>query len=179
VHPHPIAANAADEPYVERDAEAALTDLYRVHALRLIRLAYVMLGDRQAAEDVVQEAFAGLYRRWGRLTDHAKAAHYLRSSVVNGCRTVLRRSRPVLELSDLDPAATSAETAVLAGEEQRVLMRAIRRLPGRQREALVLRFYLDEPDAEIARLMGIREGTVRSTTHRALAALGRILGEES
>ena len=179
MHPHPIAASAADEPDVERDAEAALTDLYRVHALRLIRLAYVMLGDRQAAEDVVQEAFAGLYRRWGRLTDHAKAAQYLRSSVMNGCRTVLRRNRPVMELSDLDPAATSAETAVLAGEEQRALMRAIRRLPGRQREALVLRFYLDEPDAEIARLMGIREGTVRSTTHRALVALGRILGEES
>jgi len=68
---------------------------------------------------------------------------------------------------------------VLASEEQRVLMHAIRRLPGRQREALVLRFYLDEPDAEIARLMGISESTVRSTTHRALAALGRILGEES
>ena len=58
-------------------------------------------------------------------------------------------------------------------------MRAIRRLPGRQREALVLRFYLDAPDAEIARLMGIRESTVRSTTHRAIAALGRLLAEES
>jgi len=179
VHPHSTAADAARERDFEPDAEAALTDLYRVHALRLIRLAYVMLGDRQAAEDVVQDAFAGLYRRWGRLTDHAKAVQYLRSCVLNGCRTAIRRTRPVLELVDHDPAEVSAETAALAGEQQRVLMRAIRRLPVRQREALLLRFYLDEPDAEIARLMGIRESTVRSTTHRALAALGRLLGEES
>jgi hypothetical protein len=80
VHSHPIpipiVAAAAAEP--EPDAEAVLTDLYRVHALRLIRLAYVMLGDRQAAEDVVQDAFAGLYRRWGRLSDqmHALGVHW-------------------------------------------------------------------------------------------------------
>jgi RNA polymerase sigma-70 factor (sigma-E family) len=174
-----MAANAAPERDGGREAEAVLTELYRQHALRLIRLAYVMLGDRQAAEDVVQDAFAGLYRRWGRLSEPAKAALYLRSSVLNGCRTAIRRTRPVLELVDLDRPAASAETAVLAGEQQQVLMQAIRRLPGRQREALVLRFYLDEPDAEIARLMGIRESTVRSTTHRALAALGRLLGEQS
>ena len=179
MHPYSTAAERGfrDEP----DAGAALTDLYRLHALPLIRLAYVMLGDRQAAEDVVQDAFAGLYRRWGRLADQTKALQYLRSSVLNGCRTVIRRHRPVLELLDpgLAPADVSAETAMLAGEQQRVLMRAIRRLPGRQREALVLRFYLDAPDAEIARLMGIRESTVRSTTHRAIAALGRLLAEES
>ena len=176
-HPHSPARerDLRDEP----DAEAALTDLYRLHALRLIRLGYVMLGDRQAAEDVVQDAFAGLYRRWGRLADHAKAPQYLRSSVLNGCRSAIRRNRPGMEVLDFDPAVVSAEADVLAGEQQRVLMRAIRRLPRRQREALVLRFYLDEPDAEIARLMGIRESTVRSTTHRALAALGRLLGDES
>jgi len=176
-HPHSPARerDLRDEP----DAEAALTDLYRLHALRLIRLGYVMLGDRQAAEDVVQDAFAGLYRRWGRLADHARAPQYLRSSVLNGCRSAIRRNRPGMEVLDFDPAVVSAEADVLAGEQQRVLMRAIRRLPQRQRAALVLRFYLDEPDAEIARLMGIRESTVRSTTHRALAALGRLLGEES
>jgi RNA polymerase sigma factor (sigma-70 family) len=192
---HPADADPAPERDAELDAEAALTELYRVYALRLIRLAYVMLGDREAAEDVVQDAFAGLHRRWGHLTDHAKAQQYLRSSVVNGCRTARkRRSRHVLELADPDPDVMSAEAllvpvgsaaprppeeAVLASERQRMVMRAIRRLPSRQREALVLRFYLDEPDAEIARLMGIRESTVRSTTHRALAALGRLLGEGS
>jgi RNA polymerase sigma-70 factor (sigma-E family) len=181
VHPYSTAAGAARERGLtdEPDAQAVLTELYRVHALRLIRLGYVMLGDRQAAEDVVQDAFTGLYRRWGQLADHSKALQYLRSSVLNGCRTAITRTRPVLDLIDVHPATGSAEAAVLAGEQQRVLMRAIRRLPGRQREALILRFYLDEPDAEIARLMGIRESTVRSTTHRALAALGRLLGEES
>ena len=177
MHPHSTARERErrDEP----DACAVLTDLYRLHALALIRLAYVMLGDRQAAEDVVQDAFAGLYRRWAQLADQAKAVPYLRASVLNGCRSAIRRQRPVMELVDADSADMSAEAAMLAGEQQQVLMRAIRRLPQRQRETLVLRFYLDEPDAEIARLMGIRESTVRSTTHRALAALGRLLGEES
>jgi RNA polymerase sigma-70 factor (sigma-E family) len=180
VHPHSTAREREhrDEP----DAGAVLTDLYERHALALIRLAYVMLGDRQAAEDVVQDAFAGLYRRWGQLADQAKAVPYLRASVLNGCRSAIRRQRPVMELVEFDSAdtsGTSAEAAMLAAEQQRVLMRAIRRLPQRQRETLVLRFYLDEPDTEIARLMGVRESTVRSTTHRALAALGRLLGEES
>jgi RNA polymerase sigma-70 factor (sigma-E family) len=177
VHPHSTARERElrDEP----DAGAVLTDLYERHALALIRLGYVMLGDRQAAEDVVQDAFAGLYRRWGQLADQAKAVPYLRASVLNGCRSAIRRQRPVMELVELDSAEASAEAAMLAGEQQRVLMRAIRRLPQRQRETLVLRFYLDEPDTEIARLMGVRESTVRSTTHRALAALGRLLGEES
>ena len=70
-----------------------VTTLYREHALGLIRLAVVMLGDRPAAEDVVQEAFCGLYRRWHTLADPAKALAYARSSVINGCRSVLRRRR--------------------------------------------------------------------------------------
>lgn len=141
-----------------------------------------MLGDRPAAEDVVQEAFAGLHRRWGHLSDQSRARFYLRSSVLNGCRTVLRRRPPSgLELIDerVLPAGASAEASALAGEERRVVMRAVRGLPERQREVLVLRFYLDAPDAEIARLMGIGESTVRSTAHRALAALGRVLEEKS
>ena len=158
--------------------------LYRAHALRLTRLAYVMIGDRGLAEDIVQEAFAGLHRRWGRLSDTSKAVFYLRSSVLNSCRTVLRRSTAARALTLVDigefplSVVASAEAAALSAEERRALMSAIRRLPARQREALVLRFYLDEPEAEIARLMGIRPGTVRSTTYRALAALGRLLEEK-
>ena len=171
----PIAQDAADE---------AVTVLYRAHALRLTRLAYVMIGDRGLAEDIVQEAFAGLHRRWWRLSDTSKAVFYLRSSVLNGCRTVLRGSTAARALTLIDlggepmSVVASAETAALSAEERRALMSAIRRLPARQREALVLRFYLDEPEAEIARLMGIRPGTVRSTTYRALAALGRLLEEK-
>jgi RNA polymerase sigma-70 factor (sigma-E family) len=156
---------------------AALSSLYRAHALSLTRLAHVMLGDRAAAEDVVQDAFVGLHRNWHKLSDQAKAPQYLRSSVLNGCRTALRRDRRGSMVAEPEAAAGSAEASALASEEQRRIMSAVRSLPPRQREVLLLRFYLQEPGAEIARLMGIRQSTVRSTTHRALAALGRILGE--
>ena len=79
----------------DRQAEArdAVTGLYQVHADGLIRLGVIMLGDRSAAEDVVQEAFCGLFRHWDRLRDPAKAVPYLRSSVLNGCRSALRGRR--------------------------------------------------------------------------------------
>ena len=164
----------------EAPAEA-VTALYQAHALGLIRLAVVMLGDRPAAEDVVQEAFCGLYRRWHSLSDTGKALSYVRSSVINGCRTVLRRRRRQggLDPSTGDPPGESAEAAALISEEHRRVLTAIRRLPARQREALVLRFYLDLDEEEIAASMRISRGTVKSTTSRALAALGRILGEQS
>jgi RNA polymerase sigma-70 factor (sigma-E family) len=164
-----------DRPAAD-DAEAAVGALYRAQAVGLIRLAYLMLGDRAAAEDVVQDAFCGLYRRWDRLADPGGALAYVRSSVLNGCRTALRRRALGHRVTAAyQPPAGSAEAAVLSREERQEVMRAIRRLPDRQREALVLRFYLDLPDLEIARVMGIRPGTVRSATHRALKALGHLL----
>jgi RNA polymerase sigma-70 factor (sigma-E family) len=157
--------------------EAAVTALYEAHALGLVRLAYVMLGDRAAAEDVVQEAFGGLYRRWDQLYDRGRALQYVRSSVLNGCRSLLRRPRHA-DVDDVPaPPAASAEAAALTSEERREVMQALRRLPDRQREVLVLRFYLDEPEAAIAQAMGISQSTVRSTAHRALVKLGRLLGE--
>ena len=158
-------------------AETAVTALYEAHALGLVRLAYVMLGDRATAEDVVQEAFGGLYRRWDELSDKERAPAYVRSSVLNGCRSALRRRRVQSAETLHEPPAASAETAALTIEERREVTRALRRLPDRQREVLVLRFYLDETEAEIARAMGISQSTVRSTAHRGLAALGRLLEE--
>ena len=176
-------ANATDvPPSVPAPASAsaeAVTALYQAHALGLIRLAVVMLGDRPAAEDVVQEAFCGLYRRWHTLTDTGKALSYVRSSVINGCRTVLRRRKRAPSGLAGDPPVESAEATALVSEEHQQVLTAIRRLPDRQREALVLRFYLDLDEAEIAASMRISRGTVKSTTSRALAALGRILGEQS
>ena len=163
------------------DAQAAVAALYRAQAVGLIRLAYVMLGDRAAAEDVVQDAFCGLYRRWDQLADPAGALAYVRSSVLNGCRTALRRRARGRQLTDYQPPAgpDEAEATALTQEERQEVMRAVRRLPDRQREALVLRFYLDLPDREIARAMGIRPGTVRSAIHRALQALGHLLESTS
>ena len=159
----------------EAAAEESVSALYRAQAVGLIRLAYLMLGDRAAAEDVVQDAFCGLYRNWDRLTDRSGALAYVRSSVLNGCRSALRRRALGRRVTEYQPPAGSAEAAVLSREEREEVMRAVRRLPDRQREALVLRFYLDLPDPEIARVMGIRPGTVRSATHRALKALGHLL----
>jgi RNA polymerase sigma-70 factor (sigma-E family) len=175
-----LAATPASAGPAPADAVTAVTALYEAHALGLVRLAHVMLGDRTAAEDVVQEAFGGLYRRWAHLSDKDRALQYVRSAVLNGSRSALRKRRHgITEEGTHQPLAVSAEAAVLTGEQRREVMEALRRLPDRQREVLVLRFYLDEPDAEIARLMGIGQSTVRSTTHRALAALGRLLGEEA
>lgn len=161
------------------EAESAITVLYQAHALGLTRLAYVMLGDRASAEDVVQEAFYGLYRNWPKLAGPAGALPYLRTCVLNGCRSAGRRRGLGARRTLHERAAASAESVVLASEEQRSVLPAIRRLPARQREVLIMRFYLHQTDAEIARVMAISPSTVRSSTHRALAALGRMLGEIS
>jgi len=161
-------------------AAAAVAALYQHHAVGLIRLAYLMLGDRAGAEDAVQDAFCGLYRHWDRLADRDRALAYVRSSVLNGCRSALRRRTTGRRLlTAYQPPTASAEAAVLGLEERQEVMRAVRRLPERQREALVLRFYLDLPEREIARLMGLRPSSVRSATARALKALGHALGEPS
>jgi RNA polymerase sigma-70 factor (sigma-E family) len=166
-------------------AATAVTDLYAGHALGLVRLAVLLVGDRASAEDIVQDAFFGLYRRWDRLSDTSTPAAYLRASVLNGCRTALRnRSRSALRLTSASaaaepPPAESAEARALLSEEQRTVAGALRRLPERQREALVLRYYLDLSEQEIAATMGVSRGTVKSATSRAIAAIGRMLKEES
>jgi RNA polymerase sigma-70 factor (sigma-E family) len=180
--PMPAAAPVSAEPD-DGDAAAAVTALYQANALNMVRLAHVILGDRAAAEDVVQEAFSGLYRRWAHLTDQNKALSYVRSSVLNGCRSALRRVRPELsgDLAGTGLRADHAcvESTVLDEEERGAVMAALRRLPNRQREVLVLRFYLDLNEREIAMEMGISPGTVRSAAHRALTKLGRMLGEST
>jgi RNA polymerase sigma-70 factor (sigma-E family) len=156
-----------------------VTALYEAHAPSLIRLAYVMLGDRPAAEDVVQEAFLGLYQRWSKLRDTASAPDYLRASVLNGCRMVLRSSARRDDRIASELPWESAEATALVSEEYRHLLRGIQALPPRQREALVLRYYLDLSEEETARSMGVRRGTVKSATSRALAALGQRMQEYS
>jgi RNA polymerase sigma-70 factor (sigma-E family) len=160
-------------------AADAVSDLYQATALGLIRLAHVILGDRHAAEDVVQEAFCNLYRRWDRLTHVDGLEYYVRASVLNGCRSVLRRSAVRSRRMLYELPAPSPEAAVLGREERDELIRAVDVLPARQRETLVLRYYLDLSDAEIAGLMGVRPSTVRSAAHRALHTLARTLKERS
>jgi RNA polymerase sigma factor (sigma-70 family) len=131
-----------------------------------------LTGDRATAEDVVQEAFLGLGRRWPGLDDPEKLAPYLRTSVINRCRSVHRARRVAwLRRPPDDPPVWSAEAAAIDGEDRREVLAAVASLPGRQREVLALRFYLDMSYSEIATALSISQGTVASTVSRALASL--------
>jgi RNA polymerase sigma-70 factor (sigma-E family) len=161
-------------------AEEFIRQLHDAHALQLVRLAVLLVGDRPSAEDVVQDAFVGLYRALHRLRDRASALPYLRAAVVNGSRSVLRgRRRAAARLLPPEPPAWSAEAAALAGEERREVLAAVARLPRRSREVLVLRYYLGLSGGEIAEALGISRGTVSSTASRALTTLARELEEKS
>ncbi|HTX84282.1 MAG TPA: sigma-70 family RNA polymerase sigma factor [Streptosporangiaceae bacterium] len=177
--PAPTMPAVNDTALRAEDAAAAVGALYQATAVGLIRLAYVILADRQAAEDVVQDAFCNLFRRWDRLSHVDGAEYYVRVAVLNACRSALRRravrSRRVL----YELPAPSVEAAVLGGEERDELIRAVDRLPQRQRETLILSYYLDLSDGEIATLMGVRPSSVRSARHRALETLARNLKERS
>lgn len=162
------------------EARRQVTALYHAHALALVKLAVLMTGDQPTAEDVVQDAFLGLYRRWPNLHDADKALGYLRSSVLNGCRSVHRVRFRRQEIV-LDPPAPvdSAEAEAMLGEAHREVLAALRRLPRRQREAVVLRYYVDMTEDQAARAMGVGRGTVKSATSRGLANLARTLKEEN
>jgi RNA polymerase sigma-70 factor (sigma-E family) len=156
-----------------------VTGLFREHGLSLVRLAVLLTGDRATAEDVVQDAFLRFQRALPRLRDQDKALAYLRASVVNGSRSVLRsRRRLQFGPNEVDPPVSSAEAAVMAEQDRRLVLAAVSRLPARTREVLALRYYLDLPYEEIAAVLGVSKGTVSSTISRALATLGRDLKEE-
>jgi RNA polymerase sigma-70 factor (sigma-E family) len=156
-----------------------VTALYQAHAPGLVRLAVLMVGDQPTAEDVVQDAFLALYRRWPTLKDPDRALAYARSSVLNGCRMVHRANsrHDGVTLSAPDDTESAEETALLS-EANREVLAALRRLPARQREAVVLRYYLDMTEDQAAQAMRVSRGTVKSATSRGVAALGRLLKEE-
>jgi RNA polymerase sigma factor (sigma-70 family) len=155
-----------------------VADLYRDHAVSLVRIALALVGDRPTAEDVVQDAFVGLHRALPRLTRPDNALAYLRASVVNGCRSVHRSRQRALRRQDQAIGSVwSAESAVLAREESRLALQAVARLPQRRREVLALRYLLDMSDGEIARTLGISKAAVSSAASRALTTLARDLKE--
>ena len=150
--------------------------LYAAHRLRLVRMAVLLVDDLQTAEDVVQDAFAAFLARRSRLDDQQKALSYLRTSVVNGARDRLRRRRTARAYvpSHEVPRDCTAEGALLA-EEHREVMEALHQLAPRQREVLVLRYWSELSEAEIAEALGISRGAVKSTASRALDALEKIM----
>jgi RNA polymerase sigma-70 factor (sigma-E family) len=161
------------------DAERAVTTLYGQHYRTLVRLAALLVRDVATAEEVVQESFLAMHGSWRRLRDTEKALSYLRQSVVNRSRSVLRH-RVVVDRNApaAPPAAPRAEPGGLTERERSAVVSALRRLPLRQREALVLRYYLDLSEAQIASAMGISRGAVKSHTARGMSSLRTVLKME-
>jgi RNA polymerase sigma-70 factor (sigma-E family) len=156
-------------------AEAAVAGLFAVRYQELVRLAGLLGADDP--EDIAQEAFARLLRRYGSLRDADAALGYVRATVCNLTRNQRRHLRVVRLRTQAErpPDVESSEQAVLLKEEQRAVIAALGALPARRREAIVLRYWLGLSEAEIAAAMGISPGTVKSQVSRGLAALGRTL----
>lgn len=154
-----------------------LTDLYHAHRLGMVRLAILLVDDQGTAEDVVQEAFTALYSRFGEsLDDVENALAYLRTSVVNLSRSTLRRRRTARAYTPPhEPDAASPEDDVILTEEHRAVLAALAGLTERQREVLVLRYWSDMSEAQIAETLGLSRGTVKSTASRALDTLQKQL----
>ena len=163
-----------------RSADRAVTELYSMHYRALVRLAALLLRDVRTAEEVVQDSFVAMHGGWRRLRDSDKALSYLRQSVVNRSRSVLRH-RVVVDRNAPKPAPDmpSAEHGAIALLERSAVVSALRTLPPRQREALVLRYYGDMSEAQIASVMGISRGAVKSHTARAMSALRSVLERET
>lgn len=141
-----------------------LEQVYRVERTSLVRLAVLLVGSRELAEDVVQTVFAAAQPRWSSIVDHRA---YLRRAVVNQANDAHRRrfrQAPIL-----------ADEPVTLPPEMDETWSEIKRLPAAQRTVVVLRFYEDLPLTEIARILDRPEGTVRSSLHRALNRLRRTL----
>jgi RNA polymerase sigma-70 factor (sigma-E family) len=159
------------------DRVAALFDhMY----LPLCRLAALLLGDASIAEDVVQEAFLRTFSGWGRIRDPERAEHYLRRSVVNLCRSRFRHRDVEYRGNFLAGNRDQREIGRRSWDSDRhdtvvVVFEAVRRLPPRQRMTIVLRYYLDLTETEVAKLMGCSTGTVKSQMAKAKAALTQSL----
>jgi len=154
------------------DADQAVARLYALHHQSLVRLAAMLVRDTATAEEVVQDAFVAMHDAWHRLGNTENALAYLRQAVVNRSRSVLRH-RTVVEknLQETAPDMPSGEHGALELLERPAVIAALRGLPQRQREALVLRFYEDLSEDEIAAVMGISRGAVKSHTARGMAVL--------
>jgi RNA polymerase sigma-70 factor (sigma-E family) len=159
--------------------DALIGRLFDEHYPGLCRLAALLLGDRAAAEEAVQEAFLRTYAGWWRIRRPEQARWYLRRAVVNQCRSRQRRrvsedrGNRVVHASERDSAAARDEPG--RRTEALVIADAVRALPPRQREAVVLRYFEDLSEADIATVLGCSEGTVKSQLSKARTTLARLL----
>ena len=164
----------------EWDADQALTALYSEHYRSLVRMAAFLVRDTDTAEEVVQGSFVAMHQGWRRLRDSDKALSYLRQSIVNRSRSVLRHQTAVNgNAPKPSPDMPGAEQGAILQLERPAILAAVRGLPARQREALVLRYYGDLSEAQIAAVMGISRAAAHDHTVRAIAALQAVLEEQT
>ena len=175
-----LVANGLTAAPLEWDADRVVTAIYSEHYRSLVRLAAFLVRDNATAEEVVQDSFVAMHGAWRRLRDTDKALSYLRQSVVNRSRSVLRH-RIVVDKNTPKPPPDmpSAEHGAIIQLERSAVVTALRALPERQREALVLRYYGDMSEAQIASVMGISRGAVKSHTARAMSALRTVLERDT
>ena len=162
------------------DADHAIAQLYAAHWTRLVRLAWLLVRDQSVAEDAVQDAFVATHRRWDAIRDSGRVVAYLQTAVVNRCRSMGRHAVVVDRQNRAEAGAVdgpgrashdSAETVVIAAADRRTMLDVLDGLPQRQREVLVLRYYEDLSEAQIAQVLDISPGSVKAHAHRALTTL--------
>ena len=166
------AARGTSSAAVPRTADEAVVVLYAAHWHSLVRLATLLTRDASVAEELVQDAYVSLHRRWSSLAEPGAAHGYLRTTVVNNSRSMLRH-RDVEERyrQPAPPEPAGPEERALQSAEDAQVLAALRTLSRRQQEVLVLRYYADMSEQEIASTLGLSKGAVKSHAHRGLAAL--------
>ncbi|MFO7548105.1 MAG: sigma-70 family RNA polymerase sigma factor [Acidimicrobiia bacterium] len=173
-----VAADARQGGWSHADVDAVVVSLFRDEAVNLVRLARFFVDDRDAAEDLVQEAFIRLARSVHRIDDPSKGAAYLRSIVLNLARDHNRRGLVSLRHQMRgDPVPVPFDEEIAVREDQRRVIDALRTVSPGQRNCLVLRYYLELSIPEISDTLGISVNTVKTQLRRGLAALERELGQ--
>jgi RNA polymerase sigma factor (sigma-70 family) len=161
----------------QSDADQAITAIYGTEYRSLVQLAAVLVGDVGIAEEVVQDSFVAMYGAWSRLRDRDKALAYLRQRVINRSRSALRQGM-VADGNVPKPQPgimPRAEQGAITQPERSAVISAMHTLSPRQREALMLQFYLDLSERQAASAMGIRLGAANYHTARAKATLLSVL----
>jgi RNA polymerase sigma factor (sigma-70 family) len=157
-----------------------LESWYRTYRVELVQLAAYAVGDVDRGQEVVQDVFARLYRKPPTLRNADDQRRYLRSAVLNRCRSGVSRSMVGRRATDRlrderPPSVRSTEDAGVGAATRAEVLAAVRRLPRRQRDVVLLRYWLDLSEAEIAATLGVSAGTVKTSAHRAVAALAPLL----
>lgn len=170
VIPLPRAGRAATVTGITAD------ELCKSHWVSMVKMAVLMVDDRQTAEDAVQDAFEAVYKKTDLPSDYDAAIAYLRGIVINKCRMVIRRRIMARRKQSQVTTHDSVDTGRIAAcTENMRLVAALQSLPRRMREVVVLRYYVDLTEAQTAKQLGISVGTVKSTSSKAFAKIRRTL----